>query len=344
MAPFGALALAALLALPGASSMPAPQAAAPAACGAGSSRVAVDAVAGGFWDLPPCTEVEFEAHDIEGRPPLAISWEADTGETFPGNPTTLDTTGFGGFHRLTVMVSNAYGTARRDVFFRVEPLAVPPPVALSQNPTPGLSVTVAGSPSGATEWAWLWGDGTASPWSSDCADLEASHTYPAPGSYAVRLRARSCSEGPLTSDPLTAVVGDSDAIEVLTWQVRGCEFGVCLFAAGETLTFDQSFSAVPDRIDYDWNGDGTTDETTTVAAPTATHAYPASGAFRPVVTAHRGSAHNSLQHQDFILIQGSQPELIFEDGFESGGVGCWSSAMGSLPDDDCNDQSRLRRP
>jgi len=79
-------------------------------------------------------------------------------------------------------------------------------VATSPNPTVGLNVSVAGVPVGATDWQWLWGDGTTSPWTTACA---ASHTYPHPGNYQIQLRARSCNAGPTDSAPLSVRVRNS---------------------------------------------------------------------------------------------------------------------------------------
>lgn len=281
----------------------------------------------GFWTLPPCTPVEFQANGVTGRPPLTLTWDTDLGETFQGNPITLDTSTYTGFHRITVHVTNAYGTASLDSFFRVDPLSVPTPIATSQNPSPDLTISVLGAPIGATQWRWLWGDGTSTPWTSDCSALEAFHTYSTPGTYSVRLEARSCTEGPLASSPLTVTVGETTAISILVWQVQGCQSGFCVFSTSDLLVFDQLVTALPDRYDYDWNGDGTTDQTS--LSPIPTHLYPAPGTYRPILTVHLGTSYATRQHQDFILVTGAPPPPpIFEDGFESEDLSRWSRAVG----------------
>ena len=150
-------------------------------------------------NLEVCSSVEFTANGITGRPPLVVTWDTDLGEIFAVNPVSLDTSSYVGAHRVTVHVTNAFGSASYDTFFQVDALAVPTPVAISPNPSPDLSVVVSGAPVGATDWQWLWGDGTISTWTTACG---ASHTYPHPGTYMIELRGRSCNAGPTDSDPL----------------------------------------------------------------------------------------------------------------------------------------------
>jgi PKD repeat protein len=288
-------------------------------------RLDLDPASEGFWTLPPCYSVTFTAQGVTGKPPISLTWDSDLGERFTGNPIHLDTTAYTGFHRLTIHATNPYGSASRDVFFRVEYLSVPTPIATSPNPSPDLTISVTAEPVGATEWHWLWGDGSQSPWTSDCSAFSTSHTYPASGTYQLRMEARSCNEGPLQSAPLTVTVGDSDAIDILVWQVEGCQSGFCVFQTGDPLTFDQLFSAIPDRLDYDWDGDGTPDQSSLFPIPTHTYLLP--GAYRPILTAHRGTSSATRQHDGFILIEGPAQHLVFEDGFETGDLGAWSRAV-----------------
>ena len=160
--------------------------------------------------LPACGTVVLTANGIAGLAPFAFTWDTDLGEVLPAtNPISFDTAGYTGSHRITVHVTNQFGEASLDSFFTIDALATPMAVATSPNPTAGLSVAVTGTAVGATEWQWLWGDGTTSPWSTDCAALQASHTYLQTGTYLVQLRSKSCNAGPLESTPVSVRVRSS---------------------------------------------------------------------------------------------------------------------------------------
>jgi hypothetical protein len=148
---------------------------------------------------------------------------------------------------------------------------------------------------------------------------------PPPAPTPSALEARSCSQGPTSSPPLTVTVGDPDVFEILRFEASGCTVGgVCLVATGQTITFDLAFSHPPDHFEADWNADGTPDEALPPAA-TATHTYWTPGAYRPTLTARRGTHTTTLQHEDYLLVSGDD-RLIFRDGFESGDVSGWSDA------------------
>jgi PKD repeat protein len=225
-----------------------------------------------------------------------------------------------------VTVTNAAGSAQAAAPFAVEALAAAPPVA-AENPVPGLEITVEGTASGYNEWRFVWGDGQVTPWQPACV-AETSHTYAAAGTYPVRLEVRNCLESAVASDPLAVTVGGTN-LAVTEFRVLGCQYGPCVFSLGEALTFVQTFTLPPALFSYDWDGDGAADELS--ALPVAVHAYDDPGSYRPAVTAEWGSAQATRVHAEWIHISGQPEPIAFYDGFESGDVGCWSSAAGAPP-------------
>lgn len=293
---------------------------------------AIDDPALGVGVYPPCVEVTWTPVDLTGQPPFTFTWAVDGFPVHHGRQWVMTTADYTGFHPVVFTATNPWGSASTSSFFIVEALSVPG-LAATQNPTPGLTATVhAQSPMrGANEWRILWGDGTSTPFDCDFSDptLQTSHTYPAPGSYTVRLQGRNCRDPIAEGPPLGLTVGDPNAIQVTEFQVQGCQSGFCVFDAGQPLPFEQSFSAPPDELRYDWHGDGIVDQITTL--PIGVHTYHRGGVYRPVVTALRGANQHSLQHADFILINQTGSSLVFEDGFESGDLSCWSTAVGGGP-------------
>lgn len=307
----------------------APALAAPAARAADPAAVRVPvsmtADGSGTNSFPPCIDVEFEAA-VTGLPPFTFSWASDTGELLSGNPAVIDTADYStGPHELTLTVSNGAGNAQTTVPFEVEALAAGAPTA-QQNPVPGLQVTVGGAAAGYTEWRLLWGDGQVTPWQPACV-AATSHTYAAAGTYPVRLEARNCREPAVTSDPLLVTVGGV-SLAVTEFQVLGCDFGPCVFTAGATLTFVQSFTLPPALLYYDWDGDGAADEISSL--PIAVHTYGDPGSYRPEVTAEWGTTQASRLH-DWIHVSSDPQPFVFYDGFENGGSGCWSTSVGGPP-------------
>jgi PKD repeat protein len=293
---------------------------------------AIELPAAGFNAFPPCIEVQWTAHGVSGRPPLSLVWKVDGQTAATGPSWIMDTADYTGFHTVTCTVTNPWGSATASSFFVIDSLSVPALVA-AQNPAPGLTVTVF-TPvpmRGANEWRIAWGDGTATPFSCDFTDptLETSHTYAAPGTYTVRLRGRNCRDPVMEGPPIQVTVGDPDAIDVTEFQVQGCQAGFCVFPSGQPLTFVQSFSAQPTQLRYDWNGDGTVDQVTTV--PVTVHTYHQGGVYRPTLTAVRGANQHTRQHQDFILINQGGPAVLFRDGFETGNLTCWTAAVPGGP-------------
>lgn len=285
------------------------------------------AATGAAPSFPPCIDVRFTADGVSGRPPLTFSWLSDTGQPLAGNPVDLDTTAYAaGPHQLTLTVSNAWGQDVAVAPFEIEPLAAGLPTA-PLNPVPGLQAFVEGSGSGYNEWRFVWGDGQASPWQQGCIE-PSSHTYAAAGTYLVRLETRNCLETPIESAPLPLTVGGTN-LQVTEFQVAGCQYGVCAFTAGATLTFTQGFTLPPALIYYDWDGDGATDEIS--ALPVALHTYPTPGSYRPKVSAEWGTQSAERTHAGFIRISSHPEPYVFYDGFESGDGSCWSAVSGAPP-------------
>jgi len=314
----GLAALALVLAAPGA-----------AASEPAGARVPVSLVAAagsGVSSFPPCVDVEFDAA-VTGLPPFTFSWLSDAGQQLFGNPAVLDTSAYStGPHQLTLTVTNASGSAQAAVPFEVEALAAAPPVALA-NPVPGLQATVEGAASGYNEWRFVWGDGQVTPWQPACV-AAASHTYAAAGTYPVRLEARNCLEPAVTSDPLPVTVGGI-SLAVTEFQVLGCQFGPCVFTAGGTLTFVQTFTLPPALLYYDWDGDGAAEQISSL--PVALHTYDVPGSYRPEITAEWGTTQASRVHGEWIYISSDPQPFVFYDGFEAGDAGCWSTSVGAPP-------------
>jgi PKD domain len=287
-----------------------------------------------------CQPVSFTASGVSGQQPRTLSWQVkDSGgatvatggdvnpfvwATQPATPPDAYT--------ATATVTNPLGSAS----------AVSPPLNLQAlpalaftgpggapafDPFSGTTVQLHVAAQGATEWNWDFGDGTTSGWmTSPSGGPNPSHTYLQTGSYDVRVSIRNCAQAAIESNPLTLDISSTGPLSVDQFQVQGCAFGFCVFDAGTVLTFGESVSGTPDFYDYDWNADGTYDETS--ATPVTTHVYGTAGTYHPVLRIRRGSESASLQHsQDITILPGTGPgDFIFDDDFETGALAAWSTS------------------
>src|SRR6185436_14381646 len=152
-----------------------------------------------------CQRVTFTGENITGQPPLNYSWQIlDSGNNpLPGvsdsDPTldwVTDTVPPGAYTaRLTV--TNGSGQGLGSVSFN---LASP-----GQLPANGFAIQVSGSGAtrtfslpaehSAAEWRWDFGDGTPVVWSNNPAAANPAHTFPAAGTYQVKVSLRNnCSQ------------------------------------------------------------------------------------------------------------------------------------------------------
>jgi PKD repeat protein len=161
--------------------------------------------------VPPCVSLTLRA-DVEGKPPLTLTWEGEGGFSASGNPVVVDTADLPlGEQSVVLTASNAYGEVTTAISLAVTKLeGIPRAPTADQSPSPDRTVTFTITAAGAYEWLWNFGDGTVTPWLAPQCAFETStitHTYLLSGTYQVRATARNCRDGQRTSQPLSITVG-----------------------------------------------------------------------------------------------------------------------------------------
>ncbi|MBW8879026.1 MAG: S-layer homology domain-containing protein [Acidobacteria bacterium] len=100
---------------------------------------------------------------------------------------------------------------------------------------------------------------------------------------------------------LTRAFNLSQTPNATAFLARTCSSQDCTFS-NQPIQFDLNVSrGIPDLYEYDWNGDGSFEEASTL--PITTHTYSVSGTYRPVVRIHHGSSSSTLAHPLPILIR-----------------------------------------
>lgn len=263
-----------------------------------------------------CQPVTFTATGFTGQPTLSYDWDLRdggnnlvTGAVANGNQLTWDTTDVdtGTIYTATVTVSN--GVPSSDSASSAPLIIVPLPAL----PTAGSFLpTYDGAPapifegdlvqfqvtaSGATSWRWDFGDGFGA-WSDDPINGPAPlHIFDSAGPHTVRVEVDNCAlGGPISSASLQLDI-QGEPPNVDSFQVAGgafCSGLGCSADVGSMLTFSQTFSgATPDFYEYDWDNNGTFEESS--LNPVSSHTYGANGSYQPQVRVRTEFASNSMQ-------------------------------------------------
>ena len=259
-----------------------------------------------------CQPVTFQAQGVTGQPPLSFSWRVlDPGATtvasgggsatFVWNTDPSDTTGIQYTGEVTVTNGSGMDVAT-SAPLTLQGLPALPGAGTFQPTYPGAplpststTVTFSVTAAGATEWNWDFGEGAGyEGWTSDPVTGPApTHTYAGEGTYEVQVMVRNCLEAERESLPVSIDV--VDPVEVLSFAATGgvfCFGGGCVGDAGVPITFSQTISGSPDFYDYDWDGNGTFEETSPTLV--TSHTYPANGVFTPVARVRRSLGFGEL--------------------------------------------------
>ncbi len=280
----------------------------------------------GLNSWPKCIDVAFQGGGVTGLPPLSFTWKVSNGYRFFGNPGTLQTQALDpGSYTAHLVVSNPWGSGQSFLVpFSIEPLQFTgTPLWANLG---GRQVEVTARAEGATEYRWTWGDGQVSPWLSGCGGARTTHIYPAVGSYTARLDIRNCEDPAQTGASFVIAVTEQPQLSVLVFEAF-CPIGFCLFETGEPIFFTTLVQGTPTAYVYDWNGDGLTDEVSSL--PVVSHAYTQPGTYTPRLTIVSGTQTATLVHgRPLIVLSASGETPIFADGFESGTTAAWSLVVG----------------
>ncbi|HEX5759173.1 MAG TPA: PKD domain-containing protein [Thermoanaerobaculia bacterium] len=244
-----------------------------------------------------CQPVTLTATGVTGKAPLGLSWVVKTGggttvATGSTNPFVWQTAGNpAGPYSATFTASNGAGNASKVVGVT---LAALPALPANLTFAPTNDAFVAGTVQfhvaapGGTEWSWDFGDGQGfRPFTSDpIAGPNPAHSYTSTGPKTVRVKVRNCLDlNGVQSADLAINITQVSPLEITEFRAN-CQL-FCDFEPNTAITFNQAVTGGPDSYEYDWNGDGTYEETS--ATPVTSHTYAQNGTFLPAMRLKRGS-------------------------------------------------------
>lgn len=286
-----------------------------------------------------CSPVTFTASNVTGKPPVAYSWEIlDGSGVAVSNPaltvsndglsatwdTSVDPQPVQGSYRAEFTASNtADSTSKTSALVN---LASPGSLGFSGPIGATINfgdVDFTANSTGATEWRWDFGDGLTLQTQDPVEGPAPSHRYDATGTYQVTVEIRNClSTQWVTSAVKTVQITELNPLEVVQF-VAGGPFQV--YDEDTDIPFLTEVSGDPELFDYDWNGDGSFEDTDN-ATPRTTHSYSQPGFYQPVIRIRRGAASKTYQHLTILEVTPAnvQPEpdpSLSLSGRSSGDVG-----------------------
>jgi PKD repeat protein len=268
-----------------------------------------------------CQPVTLTANNVGGRAPVTVSWTVANGPlqvaSGTGNPFIWLSSGApAGTYAVNVTVSKP-GFPSASTSTQVTLGALPP------LPNAGFAVTndpfVAGTVqfhaatanTGATTWAWDFGDGTPVTTVTDpVAGPNPIHSYTATGSYSVKVSVNNCAFQqlpPIPSATLPVTITQVAPLAITNFQAQ-CQL-FCDFSPGQSIPFTVVVTGNPTQYEYDWNGNGfggADDQNS--ATPVTSHTYAATGTYVPVMRLRRGAeVSQTFEHPTPINIRTSTP-------------------------------------
>ena len=295
-----------------------------------------------------CQPITFTATGVGGKPPLTRAWRVEPAAG--GTPTPLGSTTdiavwtspsstAAGQYKGFLNLSGTGAPAEKSATVTLNALPTLPaagvfaPVADPAAPEFG-TLTLSVAAPGATEWNWDYGTGYTG-WTNDPvtgpshshtytqADIDAACGGTVPCVFDVKVKIRNCVEGERESAALPVTITQINPLEITTFQGRGCFAFGCNYDLNEPATFDLVVTGDPTGYQFDWDGNGTFEDTTsTPVNGTVIHTFTSVGTFFPRVKVLRGSEEKVKEHPKQVQISGSTvPKSISISGPGSGTVG-----------------------
>ncbi|HSK76867.1 MAG TPA: PKD domain-containing protein, partial [Thermoanaerobaculia bacterium] len=266
-----------------------------------------------------CQPVTFTA-TATGRPALSYSWRILN----PDNPTGVVGSGstykwdskvnlvsVPGQYRGEVTVQNASGSAMTtSALITLKALGtIPVTFAPTNDPFQAGTVQFHAAVPGATEWSWDFGDGAGFGAFSDnpVTGPNPVHSYTSIGSRNVRVRVRNCQLAPgvfVESSALTVNITQIAPLKINQFQAQ-CNVAPCLFGVNEAITFAQVVEGDPNTYKYDWDGNGSYEQTSTT--PILTHTYTQAGSYKPKMAIVRGTEQEVTKEHSQFTVSGNTP-------------------------------------
>ena len=250
------------------------------------------------------TPVNISVENVTGPTPSFYNWRVDGAFRSGSGASLIQVFQTPGAHQVEV---TAYSSTETVLFTAATTVEVESPAdgTLTATPTPArtnldrvaFALTNLSGVGAGDFYSWQFGDGNGTTTTHPNASVE--HIYTDRGNYTVTVTARNgTSEALLLQKTLELRVD-----EAANGTLRATPENP---TPGETVTLDvRNVSTAPgvsvDRYDWDVDGDGTVDTTTT--GNSTTHAYPVAGAYTPRVVVRNATGTTLLTDSTTVTVE-----------------------------------------
>lgn len=275
-----------------------------------------------------CQPVKFTA-TATGRPPLKYKWTLHNSNgpvpvndpvdssTFQWSGKINEAAAPDGEYFAKVMVEGIGSDEETSATIKIKPFDPLPttPFTISNDDFQFGTVTFHAPTSGVTVWKWDFdddGDGNpATPLNAGTVTLtdpvtgpNPTHTYTSKGPRKVRVTVGNCTAGEVTSAVLNIDITEIAPLRINMFQAQ-CNVAPCIFSVGESITFTQLVEGDPNLYKYDWDGNGSYEQTSPTEVKT--HTYSAAGTYTPKMAIVRGTEPEvTFTHSQF-TVSGAPP-------------------------------------
>lgn len=257
-----------------------------------------------------CQAVQFKAENVVGKPLPGLSWVIRQGATqvYPAagtapngadNTFTLAASTLpAGDYSAVALASNQYG--QREAVNSFSVIAPAAPIFLAgtdYDPFTAGTVKFHSRHQDASEWNWDFGDGLGFRGYNDptYGVADPVFSYTTTGTKTVKVKIRNCSGVESEQErSFTVNISQISPLKILSFLAQGCGIPYCPKTVNTAVTFVQEFEGNPTQYEYDWNGDGTFDQTS--ATPVTTHTYTTVGIVTPAIRVTRGAETLTTNH------------------------------------------------
>lgn len=268
-----------------------------------------------------CQKVTFTA-PVTGFPAPTVTWIVKDGNgnrVYPpgiaeaGLPYELPGGSLLAGSYSAVFTANGAGTATAEQSFTI---TNPPALSVT---TPVCSNCTAGSPefgtvnlsvsaTGATGYSWDFGDGAGFRTEAQYNTATPSFSYGSTGQKTIRVKVLGCA-GEQISQTLTVDIKNVNPLKIVKFEAI-CPFNPCSFDTNFQINFQVNVSGDPTGYEFDWDGNGTFEDTTSKpdGQGIVLHAYSVAKTYKPVMRIVRGAESlTSPEHFPIVVSGGSPP-------------------------------------
>ncbi|HEX5720024.1 MAG TPA: PKD domain-containing protein [Thermoanaerobaculia bacterium] len=269
-------------------------------------------------DPQTCQKVTFTP-TVTGFPAPGVTWVVKDGngnKVYPlvGELPPFELPGnslLAGAYTAVFTATNTAGSVTADphAFNIANPPALSVSTPVCTNCTSGSpefgTVNLSATATGATGYSWDFGDGSGFRTDAQYNTATPAFSYGSVGQKAIRVKVLGCA-GEQISQTLTVEIKNVNPLKINKFEAI-CAFAPCGFDTNTQINFEVNVSGDPTGYEFDWDGNGSFEDTTSRpdAQGLVKHSYSTAKTYKPVMKIVRGAESlTSPEHFPIVVSNG----------------------------------------